>query len=301
MIDAGRAVQRRRRSASRGYRRHVLFSRIASDRGRPGLLLRSRVRLASLGRRRGQRLPPPWLRFMGEDDARFLETGDMLADELERGAGLGPESSVLDLGCGYGRLAHALLRRGFAGRYLGIDVLPAQIDWCRGNLAGEGIEFRRVDVRNQRYNPGGERAPADLDLGGERFDVAAVFSVFTHMWPDDVAAYLRLLAAALRPAGRAVATFFLLDDEWRRREEAGTNRFPLPYERTEFCRYSSEEEPLHRVGYEIDWVRSAAREAGLAVAGPPRFGSWSGRVDSPTYQDTLVLARAGEDRVAAGG
>jgi SAM-dependent methyltransferase len=242
----------------------------------------------------GPPIPPPRLRFMGESEEEFVEIGDALLATLERRAALGESSRVLDVGCGYGRLAHALLRRGFAGRYLGVDVLEPHIEWCAANLADGGVEFRRVDIRNERYNPAGTRDPGELDLGGERFDVVALFSVFTHMWPNDVSAYLRLIDAALAPQGRALATFFLLDDEWRRLEAAGSPEFRLPLERTPFCRYESADEPLHRVGYELDWVLAAAHEAGLAPVGAPAFGSWSGRRGEAGYQDVITFARAGE-------
>jgi SAM-dependent methyltransferase/uncharacterized membrane protein YbhN (UPF0104 family) len=247
---------------------------------------------APAGSAAGPRVPPPQLRFMGESDEEFIEIGEALVDSLERGAALREDSRVLDVGCGYGRLAHALLRRGFGGRYLGLDVLEPHIEWCAANLGDNRFDFRRVDVTNERYNPGGRLSPDDLDLGGEAFDVVALFSVFTHMWPEDVTASLRLIASALAPGGRAVATFFLLDDEWRRLEAFGSPEFRLPLERAPFCRYESEEEPLHRVGYELDWVLSAGREAGLAAIGPPAFGSWSGRPNAVGYQDMVSFARA---------
>jgi SAM-dependent methyltransferase/uncharacterized membrane protein YbhN (UPF0104 family) len=239
----------------------------------------------------GLPVPPDRLRFMGDSERDYVEIGDALAEALEARAGLEAESSVLDIGCGYGRLAHALRRRGFRGRYLGVDVLEPHIDWCAAHLAAPGIEFRRVDIRNERYNPDGNRATSELEVGSERVDVVALFSVFTHMWPEDVTAYLSVVASALAPEGRALATFFLLDDEWRRLEAAGAPEFSLPLERSAFCRYASADEPLHRVGYELDWVLAAAREAGLAEVGSPTFGTWSGRPGAVGYQDTMVFRR----------
>jgi hypothetical protein len=94
---------------------------------------------------------------------------------------------------------------------------------------------------------------------------------------EDVTAYLRLIAGALEPSGRAVVTFFLLDEEWRRLEADGATQFRLPFERTPFCRYASEDDPLHRVGYEVEWVADAAREAaGHAGDGDSR-GAVQGR------------------------
>lgn len=247
-------------------------------------------------RRREPALPPVSLRFMGEDDEEFVEVGDALAEALERHAGLGPESSLLDIGCGYGRLAHGLVRRGFRGRYLGIDILARHVSWCADNLGGRHLEFRHVDIANDRYNPGGELSIDDLELGGERFDVIALFSVFTHLWPEDIISYLRLATASLRPAGRLLATFFLLDEEWHRLEASGELRTPMPHAHGRCCRYQSPDDPLHRIGYELDWVTETAAGLGLSPTGPPQFGTWSGReatwAGAAAYQDAVVLAPA---------
>jgi SAM-dependent methyltransferase len=247
--------------------------------------------------RRERRLPPRRLRFMGETDDDYLAIGDQLADTLELHGELRPDSSVLDIGCGYGRLPHALDRRGFEGSYLGLDVLAPHVSWCERNLGSARYRFRHVDVHNGRYNPAGGR-PADavrLDEEGQ-FDVVALFSVFPHMWPDEVRAYLRLIASCLAPGGVAVVTFFLLDEEQRRLAQAGAARLTFPHEHSPVCRYESRADPLHHVGYERDWVVTEAALAGLALTRPPVPGTWSGRPVDPTerpgYQDAVTFARA---------
>jgi len=50
-------------------------------------------------------LPPPALRFMNEDDERFLATRDGIVSDLLDLCGLRTDGVVLDLGSGYGRVA----------------------------------------------------------------------------------------------------------------------------------------------------------------------------------------------------
>ena len=178
----------------------------------------------------GAPLPPKHLRFMGETDESFVALGDQLVDLLTEYAGLCADSRILDIGCGYGRLPHALRRREFAGTYLGIEVLKPQVRWCRRRLGGDGFQFRRLDIANDRYNPDGKMAVRDLDLGDARFDVIAAFSVFTHMWPEDVAEYLRIISRSLAMDGRAAATFFLLDNEWHKLANADRAALKMPFE-----------------------------------------------------------------------
>ena len=239
-------------------------------------------------------LPPSKLRFMGESDDTFLGLGDELADAVVRHTELGPASRVLDVGCGYGRLAHALLRRGFEGTYLGIDVQKSPLRWCSRHLGSDRFEFRHFDLPNERYNPSGDLSIRNIGLGEREYDVVCAFSLFTHMWPKDVTAYFDLFRKVLADDGRAVTTFFLLDNTWRKLVSEGkTMRFQ--HVRDNDCRYLSADEPLHAVGYRLEWVIRNAFIAGLLPASPPRFGKWSQRPleeDEAAFQDTLVFKRA---------
>ncbi|ONK15757.1 class I SAM-dependent methyltransferase [Streptomyces sp. MP131-18] len=76
-----------------------------------------------------------------------------------------PGSSVLELGCGVGRLTHPLLARGFA--VTAVDESPEMLAHVRG--------ARTVC------------APAEsLDLGGERFDVVLLGSFLVHSGDPEV-------------------------------------------------------------------------------------------------------------------
>ena len=50
-----------------------------------------------------------------------------------------PDTSVLDLGCGYGDFLTTLRTNGHRGRYVGCDLAPAMIDTAR-SLHGEGSD-----------------------------------------------------------------------------------------------------------------------------------------------------------------
>ena len=79
---------------------------------------------------------------MGESDQDFIALGDEFVEALTEHAGLRDDSRVLDIGCGYGRLPHALKRSGFAGSYLGIDVLEKHVRWCTsGSASRASVSF----------------------------------------------------------------------------------------------------------------------------------------------------------------
>ncbi len=97
--------------------------------------------------------------------------------------------TVLDAGCGSGRLTEVLLERLPRGRVIGVDASASMIDAARERL-GDRADLRVADL-------------AELDLGGERVDL--VFSTATFHWIADHGRLFTALRRALRDGGRLVA------------------------------------------------------------------------------------------------
>ncbi|MCU1370830.1 MAG: putative methyltransferase [Ilumatobacteraceae bacterium] len=119
-----------------------------------------------------------------------------LVDEL----GLAPGMRVLDVGCGPGRHAHALGRRGIAVH--GIDISQRFVDLA-GEGAPDGVTFERLDARSLPFD---QEFDAAISLCQGAFGLAD--------WGPDVAvldpdtAVLDGIARALKPGGRAAVTAF---------------------------------------------------------------------------------------------
>jgi SAM-dependent methyltransferase len=107
------------------------------------------------GRRRAL-VPPRYLNFVG--DGNFEETGNELLSYFTRLGGLQPSHSVLDVGCGIGRMARPLTGYLSSGTYEGFDVVPVGIRWCQKNITPRypNFHFTLADIRNADYNPQGE-------------------------------------------------------------------------------------------------------------------------------------------------
>jgi SAM-dependent methyltransferase len=207
---------------------------------------------------------------------------------------LTPDESVLDVGCGVGRmavpLAGYLSRRG---RYDGFDIMPRNVRWCRRAITPRfpNFRFRHADVFNREYNPDGRVSGAEFRFPypDRSFDFAFLTSVFTHLMPPDAAHYLAELGRVLRPGGRCLATFFLLTPAAERLIEAGRARHTF-HPRDGLIRVHSREVPEACVALDEGFVMGAVEAAGL-VADPPRYGSWSGRDDGFEFQDVLILRK----------
>ena len=110
---------------------------------------------------------------------------------LERLALEGDET-VLDAGCGSGRMTRHVLARVPRGRVIGVDAAPSMIEHARGELGdNERLELRVADL-------------AELELDEP---VDAVFSNATFHWVPDHAALFERLFAAMRPGGRMEVQF----------------------------------------------------------------------------------------------
>ena len=233
---------------------------------------------------------------MAEDDEKFNAIGDMIVVDMIDLAALRADAAVLDIGSGYGRVAHALWRREFEGDYLGLEILSQHVEWCREHItpaSGGRLRFEHLDVRNARYNPAGAVAADEVtfDVADGSVDVAVLTSVFTHMYPAEIERYLHELARVLRPGGRALTTFFALDETWRDAQLAGRGALAMTHVLDAHCRYHNADDPLHAIGYTPAWIRAAVTAAGLRVFAT-RLGSWCGRAAAVGYQDTFVLERA---------
>jgi SAM-dependent methyltransferase len=128
---------------------------------------------------------------------------------LAESAGLRVGELVIDVGCGYGRLALAFAASPYA--YLGVDVSEKRLAAARRAFAVYPVcSFMRVDVVNGRYNFKGSVDPSDFQLPLCDGGAAAVFAVslFTHM-PDmeHVRCYLREFRRLLRAGGLLVTTW----------------------------------------------------------------------------------------------
>jgi SAM-dependent methyltransferase len=241
---------------------------------------------------RGERDPlmPP-RRLLTGDYSDFERLGDeflMLFREL---GGLRPEDSVLDIGCGPGRMAVPLTRYLAAGgSYEGFDIVGEEVRWCQEHVTPQfpSFRFQQADVRNSRYNPGGSVAAEDyrFPYPDASFDFAFATSVFTHMLAPEVERYLAELARVLKPEGRALVTWFILDAE---------SRAALPTERFEFgtpagpAFVNDPSSPEAAVAYPDEWVANSCAAGGLRVAGR-HPGGWAGRSRTASWQDVLVLS-----------
>src|SRR4051794_4931713 len=141
----------------------------------------------------GPPLPPRRLMVrvaMTADADWFLRSGRAAYDAIAAHVPLDDVESVLDFGCGCGRVTRWFDR--FGGRVAGSDVSRPAIEWCRDNLG-----FARFEVN-------GLAPPLDFD--DSSFDLVYALSVFTHLTEELQLAWRDELLRVLRPGGLFLLT-----------------------------------------------------------------------------------------------
>lgn len=238
-------------------------------------------------------MPPRRLGYVG--GGNYLWVAETFRELFVRFGGLDETTDVLDIGCGNGRMALAVLGvMGEGGRYEGFDVIPDGVDWCERTLAAHfpRAHFRTVDVKSDRYNRNGGSGPAHyrFPYEDESFDLAIATSLFTHLEPDTAANYIAETRRCLRPGGRLFGTWFLLTDDRPRADGAlGDQRAWFPNEMPGGWRTVSRRIPEFSIAAPLEWVRDAHVRAGFESF-EAHFGHWLG-VDGPTGQDIVVATR----------
>jgi SAM-dependent methyltransferase len=258
----------------------IVWSEPLPGRAATALKLRAADAFDRVRGRHDPLLPPRRLRgIVGEGD--FAAVGDELLGHLVELADLTPASDVVDVGCGIGRVARPLAGWLREGSYAGFDVDPTGVEWCRARYP-ERFRFEVADLRNARYNPGGTRSASEyrFPYPDDSFDVAVMTSVLTHLLAPEAERYLAEAMRVLRPGGRLLATFFLLDDDSRAalRDGRAAIAFLEPDGDTAIADPAIPEEA---VAYDEAWVRARADVRSIDR------GAWRG---SPgrSFQDIVV-------------
>jgi SAM-dependent methyltransferase len=209
---------------------------------------------------------------------------------------LRPDDAVLDVGCGSGRTAVPLtdyLDR--EGRYAGFDVAPKAVAWCMENISEShpNFDFTVVDVQKPSYNPTGKYKPSDFcfPYPDGSFDVVLVDSEFTRMLPVDVTHYMDEIVRVLKPGGRSLITFFLLNEESSALSEEGKGSITFEHE-IQGARTADVGNPEAAIAYSEAFVRDVYRERGLEIREPMHYGTWCGRTNGMSGQDVVIAVKA---------
>lgn len=213
------------------------------------------------------------------DPRLYRLAGDMNVEAFKDLAGLRTDASFLDIACGCGRVARALAKYfGAAATYEGFDAAKKPVEWAQSVITPKfpNFHFRTADTFNKRYNPQGKTVASQLvfPYDDDKFDFAFAGSLYTHMIPEEVANFVAETKRVLKPGGKTLATFCLLNDRTLPIVDEGKSMPRLIYKYGD-CRVRTEKDPAHFIAHPEAWVRDLYAKAGLTIVEPIERGTWA--------------------------
>jgi SAM-dependent methyltransferase len=155
-------------------------------------------------------------------------TGEAFISKLEAHASFDDETTVIEIGPGYGRILRSFLARGIPFKeYYGVDIAEQNVEYLQKEFGQGAVHIMQADIE-----------VATLPF---RFDVGYSSLVFKHLYPS-FEATLRNCSRYMNPGGRFI--FDLIE---------GDKKVVHPQTKTYVRRYRREEvlEILENVGLEL--------------------------------------------------
>jgi SAM-dependent methyltransferase len=170
-----------------------------------------------------EQLYEAWGRTHGDEDV--VGEGDFdLIGRIELGVllaeGLQPAHTLVDFGCGTGRLAVHAIPALTGGHYVGIDVAASMLDKADRRVRAA---LPRPPCRVSWLHQTSTAFP----LGDASVDVMCAFSVFTHVEHEDAYLYLKDARRVVRPGGRFVYSCLPLGLAYAQRAFLGEASEPI--------------------------------------------------------------------------
>lgn len=170
-------------------------------------------------------------RAAGGTDDSFEVIGD-IESAIMLYAGLLDGMTLLDFGCGGGRLA-ASINKKVSIRYRGIDIVQVLLEYAK----------KKSPASYQFTNS----SELSLPFADESIDMFAAFSVFTHLLHSETFIYLKECRRVLSRGGKAVISFVefendqhwdVFDGEVKNRKSGGNAPLNTMIERNVICLWS---------------------------------------------------------------
>ena len=243
--------------------------------------------------KRDSLVPPKGLIFIGSGD--YLRIGKHFFEHFKKYCAITPDSSILDIGCGIGRMAVPFTDYlSPKGRYEGFDIVKIGIDWCSKNISSRfsNFTFKLIPLKNDLYRLDTDENAAELRFPYENdsFDLVFLTSVFTHMLPLDVENYINEIQRVLIKDKKCFATFFIIEEENETSANSiGSKNFPYDFGNYFLMDKSVKEA---NVAFKKSYIEALLKKNNLELTHFIK-GNWSGiqNTELNEHQDIVIFKK----------
>jgi len=241
---------------------------------------------------RNELFPPDELnKFVGGGD--FNKVGNTFFHYFTELGKLQPYESVLDVGCGVGRMAMPLTKFLNNGKYEGFDIYPEGIKWCKDNIEFRfpNFHFNLIDIYNKRYNKNGKLKASEFKFPYQNhsFDFVFLTSIFTHLLSKDMENYFSEITRVMKKNGRCLISYFLLNKDSLNLMNNEESKLNFIHDFNGF-KSASKTNPESVIAYDEKYIRALYEKNKLEIEEPIRYGVWFGRKENLGFQD-IILAK----------
>ena len=223
----------------------------------------------------------------------FDQIGERFKNLLIEFARLNPQSDILDVGCGTGRLAKSLKPYLEGGSYTGIDVHKDYIEYCKASYQGNNFTFDHIDVQHDEYNPKAKTAAYDyrFKYKDASFDVSVGIALFNHLDTKSVLRYIAEMSRVLRPKGILFFTALILNpNSIHHIDQRDKPPFFFDY-RTDNSWHEYKNRPLFNVAIPEAGIRRQLINCRMMIKEPIRFGEWCHSALAITGHDVVTAIK----------
>jgi len=246
----------------------------------------------SITGRRPEGVPPRRKILVSYDE--YLNEGEKYLTYFQELGDLQPDHSMLEAGCGTGRMAlpltHFLNKKG---EYYGFDDAKGDINWCKKNISEKHPNFH-FQYTGSENRTSGTSTIADathlvFPYENAQFDFVFLSSVLTYLKPAEVENHINEIGRVMKPGAISLMTFFIVNCLSEDLMIKKPTQMHFPFNKG-FYRLRSLEADKKQIAYDEEWILEKLQKAGLKMVSI-QYGSWCGRPHFFDFPDMIICSK----------
>ncbi|WP_160687727.1 class I SAM-dependent methyltransferase [Clostridium sp. C2-6-12] len=230
-----------------------------------------------------------------DDEEYYFNLGKEQSEKIIQWLSIKPDQKILDIGCGCGRIAiHFLNYLNEQGQYIGIDSNKNLLSYCIDNIpvTNNNFKFKFIDAYNGAYSKEGKIKCQDIvfPIEDESVDIVIMWSVFTHMYLEDIDSYLKEIHRVLKKGGLFISSFNLYNKYISNQIKMGKAYLDIKYKINENSYCLVQETPEYGFAHNEEMVKELYWKNELLIS-EIKYGIWSSKELTGEFHDCVIAQK----------